>query len=126
MKVHPFVTVLFMLIAIKMISKAESTRKTVILNEIQVAPSDKFIEIRSEESSVSLDGYSLVVMDISKERECGSDPRVKVRGVLRLQGKRTVDHYAFVGKFMDLFLIMYLITMHHLSLKKHNGELHLI
>ena len=116
MKVHPFVTVLFMLIAMKMISKAESTRKTVILNEIQVAPSDKFIEIRSEESSVSLDGYSLVVMDISKERECGSDPRVKVRGVLRLQGKRTVDHYAFVGKFMDLSILDYVPNNHASSI----------
>ena len=98
MKVQPILFALSIWIAIQVISKADSTRKNVILNELQISPADKFIEIKSEEASIALDGYSLVVMDMSKDRnKCGNKPEVKVRGVLSLQGKRTVDHLAFVG-----------------------------
>ena len=101
MKVHPIIFGMFIWIAIPM-TKGEQTRKNVILNEIQIAPASKFIELQSEESGVALDGYSLVVMDISKERsQCGSEPRVKVRGALSLHGKRTDGHYAFVGKCLN-------------------------
>ena len=66
------------------------------------------MELKSEEPSVPLDGYSLVVMDLSKDRnKCGEGPQVKVRGVLSLKGKRTNGHYGFVGKVLKTYVVTY-------------------
>ena len=55
--------------------------------------------MRSEEHSVPLDDYFIVVLDLSTDRnKCGEGPQVRVRGILSLRGKRTVGHYGFVGK----------------------------
>ena len=57
-----------LVIAIDKISKAQNRPPIVILSEVKVSPDDKYIEIKSERPSVSLDGYSLVVMEYGKDR----------------------------------------------------------
>ena len=90
--------ILGLVIAIDKISKAQNRPPVVIISEIKVSPDDRFIEIRSERESVSLDGYSLVVLEHGKDRnKCNEEAQLRVRGVLSLNGKRTVGHFAFIG-----------------------------
>ena len=98
MEVNEIIFIIFISIAFQIGTKSQTTRKNVILSEVKIHAGDKFIEIRSEEESVSLDGYAIVVMEYSKPRsQCKEENQLKVKGVISLKGKRTVGHYAFIG-----------------------------
>ena len=87
-----------LIIAIDKISKAQTRPPIVIISEIKISPDDRYIELQSERESVSLDGYSLVVMEYGKDRnKCNEEAQIRVRGVLSLNGRRTTGHFAFVG-----------------------------
>ena len=80
-------------------------RPNVIINEVKISPEDKFVELRSEEKSVSLNGFQLICLEFSKEREKDSYQQLKLRGVMSLNGKTTHDHLAFIGLYPNIFHI---------------------
>ena len=104
MKIHPIL--FFACVSIAFDVASQPHRPNVIISEVKLSPDDRFIEIRSEESSVSLDGFQLVAMEYSKDRsKCNEGAQLRIRGALSLKGKRTVNHYAFIGKHSCLYLM---------------------
>ena len=100
MEVNEIFLILCISFAFQIGTKSQAPRKNVILSEVKVHSGDKFIEIRSEEESVSLDGYAIIILEFNKPRsQCNEDNELKVKGVISLNGKRTVGHYGFIGKY---------------------------
>ena len=99
MKVHPIVFIIAFAISRYKFSNGQNSPRppNIVINEVKISPQDKYIELRSEAKSSSLDGFQVVVMEFSKEREKDAQQQLKLRGVISLNGKRTSDHLAFIG-----------------------------
>ena len=85
-----------------------NTIPKVILNEVYQFSDKKFVEIMSEESGVSLQGYYIIIMDFSKTGVF--PPSLKMRAAIKLSDLTMTDHYGYIGKILDLLLISFLKT----------------
>ena len=73
----------------------------VILSEIKNSGQNgRFIELRGRDENLSLNGYYLVVLDYSLDRNIGSGRVLRVKAATSLQGKSMNGYYGFVGKYI--------------------------
>ena len=102
MKVHPLIFIPTIIITIHTISNCEPEpqRKKLIINEIKVSQGGEghFIELKAEEVGIDLSGYHVVVLDYSRERQLGNRERLKVKGILNLNGKQLTGNIGFIGE----------------------------
>ena len=85
---HPFIA--FFTIAAVIFTHGQPNRrvfKPLIINEVKIG-AKQFVEVRSEEANISLDGYYVSVIEYSNDRTRANEGTIrKVRGMLSLKGK---------------------------------------
>ena len=72
------------------------TNNIVGINEFSKFQDVKFVELKSARPGVSLDGFSIIIMDYSGTRVV--PPSLKLRGVIPLSTLKMDDHFGFVGE----------------------------
>ena len=101
MRFYPALCIITFSFIVKNFTQCQPEIKTVILSEIKNSGENgRFIELRSREENVSLDGYFLVVLDYSLDRNTNSGRVLRVKAATSLRGKSMTGFYGFVGMCM--------------------------